>query len=448
MVVQPATVRDVLQRMQRDPKTHVDYSLAREIATREGIKAVIDGSLLGVGGRYVIAMRLVSAQTGEELASFRETADNQSELLPTVDRLAKEVRAKIGESLKKIQSAPPLEQVTTSSLEALKKYVQGQKLINEEGDFVRGAALLEEAVAIDTGFAMAYRKLGVENGNRDLREKAESYYEKAFAHRDRLSDAERLLLLGSYYQRGRNQDGAKSMAAYEQLIELQPNNTAALNNLSSALLDLHQYVRAESLLTRAIKVGPVAPVHFENLARSQTLQGKLDTAQATFDRCIERFPRNVNCQGYRILFEWSRGRYDSMRVQMARLESKITDPSTMSRAVSYESDAARLFGKLRESKRLSDRSIDLYEQIGGSKGSLLYKAMNEAYLAAWYYGDSTGAVRIMDDGLARDPIGKLSMSEAPYTGIVDLYAMAGRPDRARSVMAEWEARRRTTPSPK
>jgi tetratricopeptide (TPR) repeat protein len=446
MVVQPATVRDVLQRMQRDPKTHVDYSLAREIATREGIKAVIDGSLLGVGGRYVIAMRLVSAQTGEELASFRETADNQSELLPTVDRLAKEVRAKIGESLKKIQSAPPLEQVTTSSLEALKKYVQGQKLINEEGDFVRGAALLEEAVAIDTGFAMAYRKLGVENGNRDLREKAEGYYEKAFAHRDRLSDAERLLLLGSYYQLGRNQDGAKSMAAYEQLIELQPNNTAALNNLSSALLDLHQYVRAESLLTRAIKVGPVAPVHFENLARSQTLQGKLDTAQATFDRCIERFPRNVNCQGYRILFEWSRGRYDSMRVQMARLESKITDPSTMSRAVSYESDAARLFGKLRESKRLSDRSIDLYEQIGGSKGSLLYKAMNEAYLAAWYYGDSTGAVRIMDDGLARDPIGKLSMSEAPYTGIVDLYAMAGRPDRARSVMAEWEARRRTTPS--
>src|SRR6478672_9220723 len=230
MVVQPATVRDVLQRMQRDPKTHVDYSLAREIATREGIKAVIDGSLLGVGGRYVIAMRLVSAQSGEELATFRETADNQSELLPTVDRLAKEVRAKIGESLKKVQSAPPLEQVTTSSLEALKKYVQGVKLINEEGDFTRGAALLEEAVSIDSGFAMAYRKLGVEYGNRDLREKAVEFYEKAFAHRDRLSDAERLLLLGSYYQLGRNQDGAKSTAAYEQLIELQPNNTAALNN--------------------------------------------------------------------------------------------------------------------------------------------------------------------------------------------------------------------------
>src|SRR5215207_9981647 len=77
MVVQPAAIRDVLQRMQRDPKTRVDFPLAREIATREGIKAVIDGSLIGVGGRYVIAMRLVSAQSGDELATFRETADNQ-----------------------------------------------------------------------------------------------------------------------------------------------------------------------------------------------------------------------------------------------------------------------------------------------------------------------------------------------------------------------------------
>src|SRR5439155_17606014 len=98
-----------------------------------------------------------------------------------------------------VQSAPPLEQVTTSSLEALKKYVQGVKLINEDGDFTRGAALLEEAVALDTSFAMAYRKLGVEYGNHDLSEKAGEYYDKAFAHRDRLSDAERLLLLGSHY---------------------------------------------------------------------------------------------------------------------------------------------------------------------------------------------------------------------------------------------------------
>jgi tetratricopeptide (TPR) repeat protein len=445
MVVQPATVRDVLQRMQRDPKTRVDFALAREIATREGIKAVIDGSLLNVGGRYVVAMRLVSAQSGDELATFRETADNQSELLPTVDHLAKEVRTKIGESLKKVQSAPPLEQVTTSSLEALKKYVQGVRLINEDGDFTRGAALLEEAVTLDSGFAMAYRKLGVEYGNHQLNEKAGEYYEKAFAHRDRLSDAERFLLLGSYYQLGRNQDGGKSMAAYEQLLEIQPNHTAALNNLASQLNDLRQSARAESLLVRAIRVGPVAPVHYENLARSQILLGKLDSAEATLDLCIQQYPRNVQCPGYRIMFEWLRGHYDSMGAQLVRIEPKITEPTIRSQVVGFEADLARLHGKLREAERQGDRSVDLASQAG-MRGEVLSKALYRAMDLAWFLGDTAGAVRVLDDALARDPIGRLAMSEAPYTVIVDLYSVAGRPDRARSTMAEWDTRRRTTPS--
>jgi eukaryotic-like serine/threonine-protein kinase len=445
MVVQPATVRDVLQRMQRDPKTPVDFSLAREIATREGIKAVIDGSLLGVGGRYVIAMRLVSAQSGEELASFRETADNQSELLPAVDRLAKEVRARIGESLRKVQSAPPLEQVTTSSLEALKKYVQGVKLINEDGDFTRGAALLEEAVMLDSGFAMAYRKLGVEYGNRDLRAKAGEYYEKAFAHRDRLSDAERLLLLGSYYQLGKNQDGAKSMAAYEQLIELQPNNTAGLNNLASALQYNRKYARSESLLVRAIKVGPVAPVHYENLARAQVLLGKLDSAEATLDGCIQQFPRNVQCPGHRIMFEWLRGRYDSVGAKLARLEPRITEPTIRAQTVWFQSDLARLHGRIGESGRLMARAIELSSQAG-MQGAVLRQAITDALAAAWFLGDSARAVRLLDDALRRDPISRLSMTEAPYTGVVDAYALAGRPDRARSIMSEWDARRRASPS--
>ena len=207
-VVQAATVRDVLRRMERPVDSRVDFALAREIATREGIKAVIDGSIVGVGGRYVVAMRLMSAQTGDALATFRETADDQSGILPAVDRLAKEVRAKIGESLRSVQSAPPLEQVTTPSLEALKKYVQGVRTLGE-GDFARGIEMLEEAVAIDTGFAMAYRKLGVEYGNRGFSDRAGEYYDRAYAHVDRLSDAERYLMLGSYYQLGRHQDEAK-----------------------------------------------------------------------------------------------------------------------------------------------------------------------------------------------------------------------------------------------
>ena len=444
LVVQPATVRDVLQRMQRDPKSRVDFALAREIATREGIKAVIDGSLIGVGGRYVIAMRLVSAQSGEELATFRETADDQSELLPAVDRLAKEVRTRIGESLKKVQSAPPLEQVTTSSLEALKKYVQGIRLINEEGDFTRGTELLLEAVALDTGFAMAYRKLGIEHGNRELDEKAGEFYDKAFAHRDRLSDAERLLLLGSYYQLGKTQDAAKSRAAYEQLLEMQPNHTSALNNLASALLFELQAARAESLLQRAIQVGPVAPVHYDNLVRARVQLGKLDSAAAAIAMCIERYPRNVQCQGTRILYLWGRGQYDSVAAALAAAE-RVTEPSARVRISFLQTDFARLRGKLAHSRRHTETAFQLLAQAG-SRGTELNRALNEALNVAWFLGDGPRATRLLDDAMTRDPIERLAVGEAPYNMLVAAYALAGHPERARTLMAQWDARRRTSPS--
>ena len=443
-VVQASAVRDVLRRMERPANSRIDFALAREIATREGIKAVMDGSLLGVGGRYVIALRLVSAQTGDELATFRETAENQSEILPAVDRLAKEVRAKIGESLKKVQSAPPLEQVTTQSLEALKKYVQGVRVIGD-GDFTKGAAMLEDAVTLDTGFAMAYRKLGIEYGNRQMRERASEYYEKAFRHIDRLSDAERYLLLGSYYGLGKHQDAAKSKAAYEQLLEIQPNNTAGLNNLASALLFEHQYARAESLLVRAVRVGPVATVHYRNLARARDALGEIDSTRATIAGCQKAFPKNVECQYMTVALQWQLGQVDSMARGLADLDTRVTDPMMRAQFLFPKAEFARLRGKLDESSRIASEVRDLMVQIGYAAPDL-YKALSLAWDAAWFRGDGPGAQRMLDEALARSPLRSVPATEAPYSEAALTYAAAGRPDRARAVMAEWYARRTEAPT--
>jgi tetratricopeptide (TPR) repeat protein len=444
-VVQATTVRDVLRRMQRPADSPVDFALAREIATREGIKAVIDGSLLGVGGRYVLAMRLVSAQSGEELATFRETADTQSDLLPAVDRLAKEVRAKIGESLRHVQSAPPLEQVTTSSLDALKKYVQGVKAISEQGDFARGAALLQEAVAIDTGFAMAYRKLGVEYGNRDLGEKAAEFYDKAYLHRDRLSDAERYLLLGSYYSLGKQQDAAKAREAYERLLEIQPNNTAGLNNLGSEMLFNHEFARAESLLVRAIQVGPVAPVHYRNLLRATAALGRHDSLPRIVARCIAAFRRNPDCLAMRAELLWASRQFDSLDAVLAELDSRMTGPSDRAQALFGRAAYARLRGRVREALRLEAEAFAQQQAAGGGAASL-QRSSSEALTAAWYYGDSARAVRMLDDALAKDPLATTSPTEVPFGSLVVGYSLSGRPDRARGVMAQWEARRRDFPT--
>jgi len=361
-----------------------------------------------------------------------------------VDRLAKEVRARIGESLRNVQSAPPLEQVTTPSLDALKKYVQGVRTVGE-GDFSRGVALLEEAVAIDTGFAMAYRKLGVEYGNRGFREKAGEYYDKAYAHIDRLSDAERFLMLGSYYQLGRRQDAAKSMAAYERLLEIQPNNTAGLNNLSSQLMYLHQYARAESLLARAVAVGPVATVHYRNLARARFALGQVDSARAATLACAKAFPNNVECQAATGFVQWGTDQLDSATATWGGLENRIADPETRSEYLLGKADVARTRGRLAEAWRIMDEATALKRQAGTTGWSVL-RDVTLASDRAWFLGDGAGALRMLEEALGRTPLRSLPSSEAPYPQVVAAYAYAGRADKAKVVLDEWEMQRREHPT--
>jgi eukaryotic-like serine/threonine-protein kinase len=443
-VVPTTAVRTVLRRMQRDVNSRVDFALAREIATREGIKAVLDGNLLGVGGRYVLALRLVSAQTGGELATFRETADDQSEILPAVDRLAKEVRARIGESLKHVQSAPPLEQVTTSSLEALRLYVQGSRLITESGDFARGSALLEEAVALDTGFAMAYRKLGVEYGNRGLREKRNEYFEKAFAHRDRLSDPERYLMLGSYYWNGPRSDLDKARAAYEDLLAIQPNHTAGLNNLSNQLYYMHEYRRSEQLLLRALEIGPAASIHFRNLARTQVALGKIDSAVATMRTCARVLPENNDCASARADLLWTRGEYDTLAAYVDEIAPRFTGVQDLATLAHIRSSLGLLHGRVSDGLRHRRERYALLARAGVTSAPV-ESAADEAMAVAWILGDTAGALRLLEDSLARHPLQSVDPSFATYVGVVTAYAFAGRADRARAVMAQWDAQRRLSP---
>jgi len=168
-VVTPQTVAAALQRMQRSPNTRVDTGLARQVALREGVKAIVAGDVHSLaGGGFVVTMRLVSADSGQELTSLSGSADGAKDLIPTIGALTHRLRGKMGESLKHLQASPELAQVTTSSLPALEKYTQGQHAMMFEVNLDKAIPLFREAVAIDTSFASAYRALATALGNRGV----------------------------------------------------------------------------------------------------------------------------------------------------------------------------------------------------------------------------------------------------------------------------------------
>ena len=281
-VMTRAAVRDVMQLMRKDPGASMLYETAREVATREGAKALLDGSVERVGTGYVVSARLVSSLDGGELATFRTTAANDGELIASLGGLAKDVRERVGESLKSIRETKALERVTTGSLPALKKYVEGMYVIEALDDRERGRTMLYEAVAIDSTFAMAWRRIAASYAGQGSGRAAQmAAIEKAYRYRDRLSDNERLTTEAGYHSYGPSPDLDKTIAAYEALLERDSLSSPALNNGGIRYGAKRDWVRAEQLLRRATAIPEPFGGSFSNLAQAQVAQGKFAAAQST-----------------------------------------------------------------------------------------------------------------------------------------------------------------------
>ena len=441
VVVVPATgVRDVLRRMQRLPDSRVDLTLAREVATREGVKAIVDGEVLALGGKYVLSARLIATQSGDQLATFRETADDQGEIIPAIDRLSKSLRERIGESLRSVRATPPLERVTTGSLEALKKYAQGVRAIEVQGDFARAIALLEEAVALDTAFAMAYRKLAIELGNRGLQPRRSALLlEKAYAHRDRLSDRERYMTEGSYWMRGPKPDRAKAITAYEALVEAEPDYTPALNNLALLYRQLRQQDKAEQALLRATSQGASA-VRLGNLASVRMNLGKTADAHRAVDSMAAATPGNPVVAFMRAELLTATHEYDRAAHVLDSLRRARPEASTQSGAAAQLGDIALVRGQLA-------RALELYRAAAQARGEMgdpraaLNRELDEAWMAVWFLADSTGALRKVREALVRHPIDSIPLEQRPYGYLLNIYALAGERERARAMLDAWERSR-------
>ena len=441
-VIPAIAVQEVLRRMQRPATAHVDFALAREIAVREGIKAVLDGDVVALGGSYVLSARLVSAQTGEELATFRETADEAKDIIPTISRLAKQVRSKVGESLREVQNARTLDRVTTPSLEALKKYVAGTRAIEVDGDFTKGMALLNEATVADTGFAMAYRKMAIELRNRALQgARADTLMQKAYDHRDRLSDSERYLAIAAYFSAGpaAARDAEKAIAAYESLLELEPNNVPALNNLAVIYRTRRDFARAEQMSRRAIEIEPVGPaVRYSGLMASQLAQGKLREAEETVALGRKSLPGHPMIAQMRAGLAVARGQYDTAAAVFDSLvRARPNDAATRRTAAGALANLADLRGRLVEATERQRVMRDLAAQLG-NLGAVHNAQLDEPFRDIWFRGNLARGKATLDRITASVQLDSLPPGQRNYPRLVMLYALAGDSVRAREMFRAWE----------
>src|SRR3989442_1310431 len=432
-----AAVGRAIGRMGRESGTALDVALARELAQREGAKAVVHGEIDPVGRSYVLSADLLSAADGTVLVTLRENAKDDGAIIEAVDRLSGRLRERIGESLRTIRASEPLEQVTTGSLEALRKYSQALRA-NDAGEIDRAVALLGEAIALDTTFAMAYRKLAVVLSNSFAApSRIAEAATKAFRHRDRLTPLERYLA-EAYYYNVAEFDRAKLQSAYRAVLEVDPENLVALNNLALSLSEVRRFAEAESLALRGIALYPNdGPLNL-NTTGAQVGQGKLTEAARTAGLFAQKAPGNPLAFFLRAHVANAPRDFDSAEGQFRALGQLTQDPAWQQGTAYSLSQLSLVRGKLAEAESHARKAMTLSEQRR-LPGAYIGGAVGLAIIDVFYRKAPEAGRRRVEDALRRYPLASIPAADLPYLVLAWLYAEAGRPDRARQLLAEYEA---------
>jgi eukaryotic-like serine/threonine-protein kinase len=293
-------VRAALRFMGRKPDDRITNDVAREICMREGAKAMLTGSVASLGSHYVITLSALNAQTGDVLAREETEANNKEEVLKSLDEAASSLRGKLGESIGSVQKyATPLEQATTSSLDALQAFSLGQAE-HQKGEDDKALPYLKHAVELDPNFAMAYATLGTVYSNLTQQEQADRNLTKAFDLKERASERERFYISSHFYDIA-TRDFDKSIEIYLQWVQTYPRDTAPRDNLALRYQSIGQQEKALASSTEALRLDPKDGYAIQNIADAYLRLNRYDEARAVAEKANSQ-PWSVNFTLYELAF--------------------------------------------------------------------------------------------------------------------------------------------------
>ncbi len=199
-IVSSQHLRQSLQYLGKKPDDAITPAIAREIGEREGIKAILTGTIAKLGGAYIITLSALKTATGDQIASVQTQASGEEKVLDALNGAAAQMRAKLGESLDSIQKLnTPFGQATTPSLEAFRAYALGDEAHARDSDMPEAEDHYKRALALDPKLAMAWSRLGVIYSNSGQNGKAIEYFTRAHELSGDVSERERLYIEGHYY---------------------------------------------------------------------------------------------------------------------------------------------------------------------------------------------------------------------------------------------------------
>ncbi|MFZ0300618.1 MAG: protein kinase [Candidatus Sulfotelmatobacter sp.] len=327
-ILPESRIREALKFMGRSGDERLSRDVAREICLREGVRAMMVGSISSLGSHYVITLEAVNAQNGDSLAREQVEAESKEQVLKALDHAASQLRETLGESIGSVQKFDtPLEAATTSSLDALKEFSLGEA---EHEKFNDETAIphLKRAVELDPNFAMALATLGVTSNNMGNSKDAAEYIQKAFDAKERASEREKFYISSHYYGMLRRQED-KDIETLEQWIQAYPRDNVPRDNVALAESGIGQYEKSLANASEAVRLDPKDPYGYQNLAGAYLYLNRYDEAKAVADQAVAQKaePWSIHIMLYELAF--LRGDEAAMRHEVERAAGKIEEASIL-----------------------------------------------------------------------------------------------------------------------
>ena len=282
-----ARIQQTLKFMGRRPDERLTEATAREVCQREGIKAILVGSIASLGTHYSLDLAASGCATGDSIAKSHSEADAKESVLKALGVAASDLRERLGESLASIKRFDkPIEEATTSSLDALKAYTTADALTSR-GDQEAAIPLFKRAMELDPNFALAYARLATIYENFGQLADSAALSTRAYDLRERVSEREKLYIEQRYHASVTG-DHARYREALELYARTYPLDQIPHVNLGSLALDQGDYKTAIAEESKAIELDDHRGLAYSNLAEAYRAMDRYDEANATIERAIAK----------------------------------------------------------------------------------------------------------------------------------------------------------------
>jgi eukaryotic-like serine/threonine-protein kinase len=358
-VVPPSQVQQTLAFMGRQGNERLTADLARDLCQRVGSKAMLSGSIASLGSQYVVTLNAINCQSGDSLAEEQAQAGSKEQVLGALGGAAAKLRGRMGESLASVQKFDvPIEQVTTSSLEALKAFALGNAEFEQSRE-LESLTFYRRAVELDPNFAWVYARMGVIYANSGENAKAIEATRKAYELRDRVSEREKLYIMEHYYQTVTGEED-KEMDALRLYGRTYPNDSTPPNNLAVGYQMEGDFARAAEQARETVRLDPNSVSGYINLAYSYLGSNRSDEAQQTLQEALARSPDAAFVHWFSYSTALTLGKTADAERELAWSKGKQLEY----RFLNVQARAMQEQGRLESSQQITERAADLERNQG------------------------------------------------------------------------------------